>query len=188
MRQDVISKIIPKTLDGIIMWIIAFAMVFLLFRKYDKTSKEGGGFWSRETYVENSVLLFVFFLTLIVSIEHLFFSGNDDSIVDFNHLLIPATLNSMILSLIAFATLLFTLLFYLTRKDKKYPPLRNFVFSILIILLFLGLRKVGQGLLAPYGTFVISLVNFITDIFIFGLLVSYIFTSTILYTINAVKE
>jgi hypothetical protein len=47
---------------------------------------------------------------------------------------------------------------------------------------------VGQGLLAPYGTFVISLVNFITDIFIFGLLVSYIFTSTILYTINAVKE
>ncbi len=188
MEPNLISKMIPKTLDGIIMWIIAFAMVFLLFRNYDKANKKEEKFWTRENYVENSVLLFVFCLTIIIFIKNLFFSGNEESIVNFDHILIPATVNSIILSLFAFATLLFTLLFYLTRKKKKYPPLRNFVFSILIILLFLGLKKVGQGLLAPYGTFVISMVNLITDICIFGLLVSYIFTGTILYTINAVRE
>jgi hypothetical protein len=170
------------------MWVIAFAMVFLLFRKYDIANKKAEKFWARESFVENSVLLFVFCLTIIVSIEHLFFSGSEESIVDFNHILIPATINSMILSLFAFATLLFTLLFYLTRKEKKYPSFRNFIFSILIVVLFLGLKKAGAALLVPYGTFVISVVNLITDIFIFGLLVSYIFTSTILYTINAIRE
>lgn len=188
MGADLISKIIPKTLDGIIMWIIAFAMLFLLFRKNDMANKRGEKFWTRENFVENCVLLFVFCLTLIMFFENLFFSGNDKSIVDFNHILIPATVNSIILSLIAFATLLFTLMYYLTRKERKYPPLKNFVFSILIVLLFLGLRKVGQSLLAPYGTFVISVANLVADIFIFGLLISYIFTSTILYTINAIRE
>jgi hypothetical protein len=188
MEPDIISRLIPKTLDGITMWIIAFAMLFLLFRKHDKASKRGEKFWSRENFMENFVLLFVFCLTIIISIKHLFFSENKESIVEFNHLLIPATVYSMILSLIAFATLLFTLLFYLTRKERKYPPLRNFFYSILIVLLFLGLKKAGQVLLAPYGTFVISVVGFVTDILIFGLLVSYIFTGTILYTINAIRE
>ncbi len=187
MEPDFISRMIPKTLDGIIMWIIAFAMLFLLFRNYDKASKRKEKFWSRENYVENSVLLFVFCLTIIIFIKHLFFSGGEKGIVEFDHILIPATVNSIILSLIAFATLLFTLLYYLTRKEKRYPPVKNFVFSILIVLLFLGFRKAGAVLMAPYGTFVISVVNLITDIFIFGLLVSYIFTSTILYTINVMR-
>jgi hypothetical protein len=170
------------------MWIIAFSMLFLLFRKHDKASKKEEKFWSRENFVENFVLLFVFCLTIIISIKHLFFTENKESIVKLNHLLIPATVYSIILSLIAFATLLFTLLYYLTRKERKYPPARNFFFSILIILLFLGLKKAGQVLLVPYGTFVISVVGLITDIFIFGLLVAYIFTSAILYTINAIRE
>jgi hypothetical protein len=188
MGADLISRIMPKTLDAIIMWITAFAMLFLLFRKHDKASKRGEKFWTRENFVENCVLLFIFCLTMVMFVEHLFFSEKNKSIVDFDHILIPATVNSIILSLIAFATLLFTLTYYLTRKERKYPPLKNFVFSILIVLLFLGLRKAGQALLAPYGTFVISLVNLVADIFIFGLLISYIFTSTILYTINAIRE
>jgi hypothetical protein len=188
MEVDLISRMIPKTLDGIIMWIIAFAMLSLLFRRYDKASKSREKFWTKENYVENFVLLFVFCLTIIIFIKHLFFSEGEESIVEIDHILIPATVNSIILSLIAFATLLFTLLFYLTRKERRYPPVRNFVFSILIVLLFLGLKKAGTVLLAPYGTFVISMVNLTTDIFIFGLLVSYIFSSTILYTINAIRE
>lgn len=188
MGSDFFSKIIPKTFDGLIMWVISFAMLFLLFRKHDRATKTGEKFWSRENFEENCVLLFVFCLTIIMFIEHLFFSGKDKSIVDFDHILIPATVNSMILSLIAFATLLVTLMYYFTRKDRKYPPVKNFVYSILIVMLFLGLRKVGQTLLAPYGTFVISVTNLVADIFIFGLLISYIFASTILYTINAIRE
>lgn len=188
MKPDLISRMIPKTLDGIIMWIIAFAMLFLLFRKYDKARKRKEKFWTRENYVENFIVLFVFCLTIIIFINYLFFSVSEKSVVELTHVLIPATVNSIILSLIAFATFLFTLLYYLTRKERRYPPVRNFLFSILIVLLFLGMRKAGQVLLVPYGTFVLSLVGLIMDICIFGLLLSYIFTSTILYTINAMRE
>jgi len=188
MEVDLISRMIPKTLNGIIMWIIAFSMLFLLFRNFDKASKREEKFWSRENFVENFVLLFVFSLTIITAINNLFFSGNKESIVELTHILIPATVNSIILSLIAFATLLFTILYYLTRKERRHPPIRNVLFSILIVLLFLGIKKVGQVLLVPYGTFVLSMVGLIIDICIYGLLLSYIFTSAILYTINAMRE
>jgi hypothetical protein len=41
MGVDLISKIIPKTLDVIIMWIIAFVILFLLFRKEYRAGRRG---------------------------------------------------------------------------------------------------------------------------------------------------
>ena len=53
MGSDFFSKIIPKTFDGLIMWVISFAMLFLLFRKHDRATKTGEKFWSRENFEEN---------------------------------------------------------------------------------------------------------------------------------------
>jgi len=184
--QEFILSMIPRTVNNIIMWIISFLMLFLLmkkiFRKDLKTIKK-----QKFLTTENFVILFVFILTIIAFILNVFIIGKQEGIETMTHVLIPATIYSIILSVVAFGTFLAVIFYYLGKKEKKYPPIRNYLFSILIFILFLGMRKINKVLLVPYGTLVTSVINLIIEICVFGFLEAYIFASIILYLINTIK-
>ena len=186
MVSELLSRIPPKSLNGIMMWVISFLMLFLIIKKYEKAKEKKKKFWNKEDFVENFVILFVFFLTIITFFIYIFIIGNSNKIEQPTHLLIPATVYSIILSIIALGVFLSSIFYY--NSQRKAPQIRKFLFSILIVLFLVGIKKINQTGFIPYGTLFISIVTFILDICIFGILIPYIFMSVILYILKIIKE
>jgi hypothetical protein len=189
VTADWVSRILPRTLNGFMMWTISFLMLFLLIRRFDQAKRKNERFWAKETFVETFVNLFVLVLAIITFIYYVFIGGS--LIVVSNPLPvppIPATVYSIVLSLIAFGTFLFTLLRYLNNSERKYPSPNSFLLSFLIIILFFGMRYALLVLTPPWGDPIRSVINLIIDVSVFGLLFPYIFAAIILYMIRALKE
>ena len=186
---DWVSRILPRTLNGFMMWTISFLMLFLLIRKFDLAKRNNESFWAKETFIENFVIFFVLCLTVITFIYYVFIGG---SLVVVSDLMpappLPATVYSIVLSLVAFGTFLSTLLRYLSRKDRKYPPPNSFLLSFVIIILFLCIRYALLYLAPPWGDPIRSVINLTIDISVFGLLFSYTFAAIILYMIRALRD
>ena len=179
--MDFLANVMPRTLNGVMMWIISFLMLFLLFRKYEEAKKKKQKFMN----LDNFIILFVFVLTIITFIVYVFILGDKGSVGEPVHVLIPATVYSIILSIVAFATFLFTILYYY----KKSPPnLKKIIYTFFILLFFIGLKKINEIFLAPYGTLFLSIVKLIIEVFAYGLLLPFLFTCALLYIIHLLKQ
>jgi MFS family permease len=183
------DRILPRDLNGIVMWTISFSMLFLLIRRFDRAKHRRESFWAKESLVETFIILFVWCLTAATFVYYVFFAG-DLVVVRTSEELppLPSTAYSIILSVVAFATFLFTILRYTSRKERKYPAPTNFLFSFAIILLFLGLRYGIMVFAPPWGDPIRSIVNVAIDTSVFGLLFAFIFAGAILYMLRALRE
>ena len=188
MNLAFLSNIPPKSLNGIMMWVISFLMLFLLIKKYEKAKNKGKKFWAKGSILENFIILFVFLLTIITFIVYVFILGPREQVgaAQPTHLLLPWTVYSIILSIIAFGFFLFVLFYYFS-KNKKYPSIKKFLFSLLILALFFGLQMFTP-LFSQYGTLFSSLLSFLLNLFILGILIPDIFASLILYAVFILRK
>ncbi len=185
---DWTSRILPRDLNGIIMWTTSFSMLFLLVRRYDTCKRLKVAFWARDAFVDTFFHAFIWCLTAIAFVYYVFFGG-DIAIVRTAERLppMPSTFYSIILSVIAFGTFLITILRYSGQKTRKYPAPTNFLVSFGILAVFLGMRYTLLVLAPPWGDPIRSVVNLVIDTSVFGLLFAYIFAGTILYMIHALR-
>ena len=186
--SDWTSRILPRDLNGIMMWTVSFSMLFLLLRRYDTARRLKVGFWAKDAFVETFFHFFIWTLTVITFVYYVFFGG-DIVIVRTAEQLppMPSTFYSIILSVVAFGTFLVTILRYTGRKDRKYPPLRAFLTAFGVLAIFLALRYAILLLVPPWGEPLHSIINLTIDTSVFGLLFAYIFAGAILYMISALR-
>jgi hypothetical protein len=185
------SRILPQSLNGVMMWIISFSMLFLLIRRYSLAKRAKAAFWVRETFVETAVILYVWLLTIVTFIIYVGFGGT--LVVIETHgptpdFLLPSTALTILVSLCAFGTFLSTLLSYLSDETRKHPSPRNFALAVIVIALFLGMRFLLERLPAAWDEPMRTIVTLITDVCVWGVLFPYIFAGAILYTIVVVRE
>lgn len=186
---DWTSRILPRDLNGIIMWVVWFSMIFLLLRRYDTAKRQKVGFWAKETFVETFFHLFIWCLPIVAFVYYVFFGGEIVMVRTAEQLPpMPSTFYSIILSIVAFGTFLVTVLRYSGQKVRKYPPPRGFLIAVGILILFLGLRYAILALAPPWGDPLHSIVNLVIDTSVFGLLFAYIFAALILYMISALRS
>ncbi len=186
---DWTSRILPRDLNGIIMWTTSFTMLFLLLRRYDTAKRLKVAFWARDTFVETFFHLFIWSLTMIAFVYYVFFGGDIVVVRTAERLPpMPSTFYSIILSVVAFGTFLVTILRYTAQKDRKYPPPRAFLIAFAVLAVFLGMRYAILVLAPPWGDPLRSIVNLVIDTSVFGLLFAYIFAGTILYMISALRS
>jgi hypothetical protein len=185
---DWTSRILPRDVNGIIMWTTSFLMLFLLIRRYDVAKRQNVSFWARDAFVETFIHLFIWCLTIAAFIYYVFFGG-ELSVVRTSQQLppMPSTFYSIILSVIAFATFLVTILRYTSRPEGKYPAPRNFLICFAILAIFIGMRYAILFLAPPWGDPIHSLVDIVIDTCVFGLLFPYIFAGAILYMVSALR-
>ncbi len=186
---DWTSRILPRDLNGIIMWTVSFSMLFLLLRRHDTARRLKVSFWAKNTFVETFFHLFIWCLTAVAFVYYVFFGGNIAVVHTAERLPpMPSTFYSIILSVVAFGTFLVTILRYTAQKDRKYPPPRGFLIAFGILALFLGLRYAILVVAPPWGDPLQSIVNLVIDTSVFGLLFAYIFAALILYMISALRS
>jgi hypothetical protein len=190
--SDWLSRLMPRTLNAIMLSIASFLMLFLLIRRYDQAKRKNHKFWARETFTETFVHLLVWVLTVVTFMRYMFFGGEvidvgpspEDSALPF---LIPATAYSIVLSVVAFGTFLATLLHFFSHEEREHPPIRGFLLCFLIIFVFLGMRYAILVLAPPWGEPLRTLVNLTIDVCVFGLLVAYVLAGTILFMVRAMR-
>ncbi len=185
------SRILPQSLNGVMMWVISFSMLFLLIRKYLLARRNHTGFWTRETFVETAVIFYVWLLTIVTFVIYVGFGGTLVVIEPTGPtpvFLLPSTALTILVSLCAFGTFLSTLMSYLSDETQKHPSPKNFSLAVIVIGLFLGMRFLLERLPAAWDEPVRTIVNLITDVSVWGVLFPYIFAGGILYTIVVVRE
>ncbi len=181
-------RILPRDLNGIIMWTVSFSMLFLLLRRYDTAKRLKVAFWAKDAFVETFFHLFIWCLTAVTFVYYVFFGGDIVVVRTAEELPpMPSTFYSVILSVVAFGTFLITILRYSGQKNRKYPPPKAFLIAFGILALFLALRYAILFLTPPWGEPLHSIVNLTIDTSVFGLLFAYIFAGAILYMINALR-
>ncbi len=186
--SDWTLRILPRDLNGIMMWTISFSMLFLLFRRYDTAKRLKIAFWAKDAFVETFFHLFIWLLTVITFVYYVFFGGDIVVMRTAQELPpMPSTFYSIILSVVAFGVFLVTILRYTGRKERKYPPPRAFLIAFGVLALFLALRYAILLLAPPWGEPLRSIVNLTIDTSVFGLLFAYIFAGAILYMISALR-
>ncbi len=186
---DWTSRILPRDLNGIIMWTASFSMLFLLLRRYDTARRLKVAFWAKDAFVETFFHFFIWSLTAVTFVYYVFFGGDIVVMRTAQHLPpMPSTFYSVILSVVAFGTFLITILRYTARKDRKYPPPRAFLIAFGMLAVFLGMRYAILALAPPWGDPLRSIVNLVIDTSVFGLLFAYIFAGAILYMISALRS
>jgi predicted secreted protein len=186
--SDWTSRMLPRDLNGIIMWTTSFMMLFLLIRRFDTAKRLKVGFWAKDAFTETFIHLFIWSLTIAAFIYYVFFGGKIVLVSTAEQLPpMPSTFYSIILSVIAFGTFLVTILRYTARSERKYPAPRNFLISFAILAVFLGMRYAILFLAPPWGDPIHSIVNVVIDTCVFGLLFPYIFAGAILYMISALR-
>ena len=184
------SRILPQSLNGVVMWIISFTMLFLLVRRYLLVRRTGTKFWARETFVESAAILYVWLLTVVTFVIYVGFGGTlvviegDGPTPDF---LVPSTALTILVSLCAFGTFLSTLLSYLSDETRKHPTIKNFALAVIVITLFLGMRFLLERL-PIWQEPIRTIVTLITDVCVSGVLFPYVLAGAILYTISVVRE
>jgi hypothetical protein len=185
---DWTSRILPRDLNGIVLWTTSFMMLFLLIRRYDTAKHLKVGFWARDAFAETFIHFFIWSLTVATFIYYVFFGGEMVLVRTAEQLPpMPSTFYSIILSVIAFGTFLVTILRYTTRREQKYPAPRNFLICFAILAVFIGMRYAILFLAPPWGDPIHSIVNLVIDTCVFGLLFPYIFAGAILYMISALR-
>jgi hypothetical protein len=186
---DWTSRILPRDLNGIIMWTTSLTMLFLLLRRYDTTRRLKVAFWARDAFVDTFFHLFIWSLTMIAFVYYVFFGGDLVVVRTSEHLPpMPSTFYSIILSVVAFGTFLIVILRYTARKDRRYPPPRAFLIAFGVLAIFLGMRYAILALAPPWGDPLRSIINLAIDTSVFGLLFAYIFAGAILYMISALRS
>jgi uncharacterized membrane protein len=186
---DWTSRILPRDLNGIIMWTTSLTMLFLLLRRHDSARRLKVAFWARETFAETVCHLFIWSLTMIAFVYYVFFAGNIVVVSEAENLPpMPSTFYSIILSVVAFGTFLITILRYTTRADRKYPSPRALLIAFAVLAVFLIIRYSILALTPPWGDPLRSIVNLAIDTSVFGLLFAYIFAGAILYMISALRS
>ncbi len=187
--SDWTSRILPRDLNGIIMWVVWFSMLFLLLRRYDMAKRLKVSFWAKDTFVETFFHFFIWCLPIVAFVYYVFFGGDIVVMHTAKQLPpMPSTFYSIILSVVAFGTFLVTLLRYTGQKDRKYPPPKGFLIALGILALFLGLRYAILAIAPPWGDPLQSIINLVIDTSVFGLLFAYIFAALILYMISALRS
>lgn len=181
-------RILPRDLNGIIMWTVSFSMLFLLLRRYDTAKRQKVSFWAKDAFVETFFHLFIWCLTAVTFMYYVFFGGDIVVVRTAEELPpMPSTFYSVILSVVAFGTFLVTMLRYSGHKERRYPPPKAFLIAFGILALFLALRYALLLLTPPWGEPLHSIINLTIDTSVFGLLFAYIFAGAILYMINALR-
>lgn len=187
--SDWTLRILPRDLNGIMMWTVSFSMLFLLLRRHDTAKRLKVSFWARDAFVETFFHLFIWLLTAVTFVYYVFFGGDIIVVRTAEELPpMPSTFYSIILSVVAFGTFLVTILRYTGRKERKYPPPGVFLVAFAILALFLALRYAILLLAPPWGEPLRSIVNLTIDTSVFGLLFAYIFAGAILYMISALRS
>jgi hypothetical protein len=186
--SDWTSRILPRDVNGIVMWTVSFSMLFLLLRRYDTARRSGVRFWASDAFVDTFFHLFIWCLTAAVFVYYVFFGGDIVVVRTAAELPpMPSTFYSIILSVVAFGTFLVTVLRYTGGKVRRYPPPRAFLIAFGILALFLLLRYAILLLMPPWGEPLRSIINLAIDTSVFGLLFAYILAGSILYMISAMR-
>jgi uncharacterized membrane protein len=183
------SRILPRDLNGIIMWTTSLTMLFLLLRRYDTTRRLKVAFWARDAFVDTFCHLFIWSLTMIAFVYYVFFGG-DLVVVRTAEVLppMPSTFYSIIISVVAFGTFLITILRYTARAGRKYPSPRALLIAFAVLAIFLIMRYGILILAPPWGDPLHSIINLVIDTCVFGILFAYIFAGAILYMISALRS
>jgi uncharacterized membrane protein len=186
---DWISRILPRDLNGILMWTTSFTMLFLLLRRHDTARRLKIAFWARDAFVDTFCHLFIWSLTAAAFLYYVFFGG-DLVVVRTSQALppMPSTFYSIIISVVAFGTFLITILRYTARPERKYPSPRAMLVAIAVLAIFLIMRYAILILAPPWGDPLQSIINLAIDTCVFGLLFAYIFAGAILYMISALRS
>jgi hypothetical protein len=186
---DWTARILPRDLNGIIMWTTSLTMLFLLLRRYDTAKRLKVAFWARDAFADTFCHLFIWSLTMIAFVYYVFFGG-DLVVVKTSEALppMPSTFYSIIISVVAFGSFLITILRYTGREGRKYPSPRAMLIAIAVLAIFIIMRYGILILAPPWGDPLQSIINLAIDTCVFGLLFAYIFAGAILYMISALRS
>lgn len=188
MERQFSRVIFAHIFNTVMIGVIALLAVYQLWRRHRIARGKKERFLTKENFTENLITILIFCVAIITLLARIFILSTEREVSQPIQMLIPATVYSIIVSLVAFGFFLSMILYYMTHKEKRYPSFRNFLFGCLLIILLLGLKMVGRILLPPYGAFVNSIVSLVIDVCLFGLLLPYVFTTIIIYIFNVVKE